>query len=87
MNERVTVVTRKGQITIPAEIRKALELSEGDKVAVSLDGEEVKVRRSHGVVARTAGILRSDTAALSAEELREAAERAIAEDVVERMGG
>ena len=32
MNERFSVVTRKGQITIPADFRKALGLKEGDKV-------------------------------------------------------
>jgi antitoxin PrlF len=36
MKELLTVVTRKGQITVPAEIRKALGLKEGDKVALSL---------------------------------------------------
>jgi AbrB family looped-hinge helix DNA binding protein len=37
MREHFTTVTRKGQITVPAEIRKALGLQIGDKVAVSLD--------------------------------------------------
>jgi AbrB family looped-hinge helix DNA binding protein len=37
MKEQYTVVTRKGQITVPAEIRKALGLHIGDRVAVSLD--------------------------------------------------
>jgi AbrB family looped-hinge helix DNA binding protein len=37
MKEHLTTVTRKGQITVPAEIRKALDLRIGDKVAVSLD--------------------------------------------------
>ncbi|MDP9379923.1 MAG: AbrB/MazE/SpoVT family DNA-binding domain-containing protein [Chloroflexota bacterium] len=87
MNERVSVVTRKGQITIPAEMRKALDLNEGDKVALSLEEGEVRVRGSSGsVVARTAGALRSDAPLLSPEEEREAAERAIAEDVVSRSG-
>jgi bifunctional DNA-binding transcriptional regulator/antitoxin component of YhaV-PrlF toxin-antitoxin module len=31
MHERLSVVTRKGQITIPAEFRRALGLKEGDK--------------------------------------------------------
>src|SRR5207248_9670480 len=39
--EQYTVVTRKGQITVPAEIRKALGLRIGDKVAVSLDDNGV----------------------------------------------
>lgn len=39
------------------------------------------------VVARTAGIFKTDRPPLSAEELREVAEHAIAEEVIERMGG
>lgn len=87
MKERVSVITRKGQITIPAEMRKALDLNEGDKVEISLEDDTVLLKRSSGsVVARTAGALRSDALLLSAEEEREAAERAIAEDVVSRSG-
>jgi AbrB family looped-hinge helix DNA binding protein len=37
MTELISVVTRKGQITVPAEIRRALGLKEGDKVALSLN--------------------------------------------------
>src|SRR5437773_1374600 len=36
-------VARKGQITIPAPIRKALHIKEGDTIAVELQGEEVKM--------------------------------------------
>ncbi len=36
-------VARKGQITIPAPIRDALHIKEGDTVAVELQGEEVKI--------------------------------------------
>lgn len=38
-----TVVTRKGQITLPAEIRRSLGIKEGDRVAVSLvdNGDDV----------------------------------------------
>lgn len=36
-------VARKGQITLPAVIREALHIKEGDKIAVELDGEAVKV--------------------------------------------
>ncbi len=87
MNERVSVITRKGQVTIPAEMRKALGLDEGDKVEISLEDDAVRLRRSSGsVVARTAGALGSDAPLLTAEEEREAVERAIAEDVVSRSG-
>jgi AbrB family looped-hinge helix DNA binding protein len=40
MKEALTRMTRKGQITVPAEIRRALNLQVGDKVALSfVDGE------------------------------------------------
>ncbi len=43
MKEHLSVVTRKGQITIPAEIRRALDLKEGDTVAWRQDGDEVRL--------------------------------------------
>lgn len=85
MHERVSIVTRKGQITIPAEFRKALGLKEGDKVALSLEEGEVRLAPRENVVTRTAGIFKTDEPAKSAEELRVIAEEAIAQDVIERM--
>ena len=85
MQERLSVVTRKGQITIPAEFRRALGLKVGDKVALSLEAGEVRIARSESVVARTAGIFKTDEPPKNAEELRVIAEEAIAQDVMERM--
>jgi AbrB family looped-hinge helix DNA binding protein len=84
MKEYTTVVTRKGQITIPVEIRRSLGIGEGDRVALVLDGDAVRLALSAGVVARTAGILKAAGSPLSAEELRQAAEGAIAGEVVAR---
>jgi AbrB family looped-hinge helix DNA binding protein len=47
--ERLTVVTRKGQITITAEIRRALGLKEGDKVAISLPNPVTREVHLHPV--------------------------------------
>jgi antitoxin PrlF len=85
MKERLSVVTRKGQITIPADIRRALNIKEGDKVAFTMEEGEVKLSRTGSVVAATAGALKSDMPPLSPEEERRAAEEAIAEDVMARM--
>jgi AbrB family looped-hinge helix DNA binding protein len=86
MRKQWTVVTRKGRVTVPAEIRRKLGLKEGDKVAFVLDEGEVRLVRASSVVERTAGALKSRKPALTAEELREAAERAIAQEAVERTG-
>ena len=86
MVERFTVITRKGQITLPAEMRKALNLKQGDRVAVSLHAEGLRVRPTKGVVAATAGALKGDRPPLSARELREEFEKGVAEEVSRRLG-
>ncbi len=85
MKEHMRVVTRKGQITIPAEIRRALNVTEGDKVAFTMEAGGVKLSRTGSVVGATAGALKSGMPVLSGEEERHAVEQAIAEEVVARM--
>lgn len=85
MKEHLTVVTRKGQVTLPVEIRRRLGLKEGDKVAF-VEGEQgIQVVRPESVVARTAGSLTSEIPMVSADEERQAAEQVIADEVVRRM--
>lgn len=86
LKELRTVVTRKGQVTVPAEIRRELGLKQGDKVAFILDEGEVRLARTGSVVQRTAGALKSHRPPLTAEQLRESAERAVAKEAVQRMG-
>ncbi len=78
------VVTRKGQITIPAEVRRTLGLHEGDTVAIVLENGQACLTRSESAVVRTAGLLKSERTPLTAEGLRQAAEEAIAEATGER---
>jgi AbrB family looped-hinge helix DNA binding protein len=81
---RTTVITRKGQVTIPSDFRQALGISEGDRLEVVLNGDTVCLRRAESVIDRTAGIFADSGPALSAEQLREAAETAIAEEGASR---
>jgi AbrB family looped-hinge helix DNA binding protein len=81
MREHLTKVTRKGQITVPVAVRRALGLQEGDHVAVLLDGNQVKLERRQSVVARTAGILKTTRPASTPEQEQEEFERGVAEDV------
>ena len=88
------VVTRKGQVTIPAEVRRVLNLKRGDVVAFTLPDPHTgstTVRRAPtpetSVVARTAGIFHSDQPALNPREEREAAGQAWADEALERLRG
>lgn len=82
---RSSVVTRKGQVTIPAEIRRALGLHEGDRVTFVLERGGARIERSGSVIANTRGIFKSERPASDADALRAAAEDAIAADVLERL--
>lgn len=84
MPARLTTVTRKGQITIPADVRQALNIHTGDRVAVSVEGNRIQLQLVGSVVLRTAGSLATAGPPLSAEELRRTAEDAIAANAVER---
>ena len=85
MQEQLTIVTRKGQVTIPAEIRRALGIKEGDKVAFVLEYDQVKLTRKGSVVQQTAGALRSNLPVLTPQEEHEAAAQGISEEAIERM--
>jgi AbrB family looped-hinge helix DNA binding protein len=82
--ELTTIVTRRGQITLPAEIRKARGIREGDRIALLLENDQVRLRGVSGVVTETAGIFKNAVTAGTAEELRRVAEEAIAADVAAR---
>ncbi len=83
MEERLTVMTRKGQITIPAEIRRALGLKEGDKVAISLPDpgmQEVHLHPVRSVAELTFGAFSPRKRPEDFRELRETFKEEIVED-------
>lgn len=86
MKERLSIVTRKGQVTVPAEIREVLGIKPGDKVAFVMEDGGVELRRTGSVVEATAGAFKDRGPVMTAEELRREAERAIAEDAMGRSG-
>lgn len=45
------VVTRKGQVTLPADIRRALGIHEGDPVDFRVEDGEVRVRPARATLA------------------------------------
>jgi len=79
----ITTVTRKGQVTIPIEIRRSLGLAAGERLAVEQQGEQVVLRRSTSVAERTAGLLVAyrKRQPLRVDQERAAFERAVADEV------
>lgn len=85
MEELVSIVTRKGQVTIPALIRRKLRIKEGDKVSFIMENNEILLKHTGSIVERTAGMFKTRKPSLTAGQLREEAERVIGEETVERM--
>lgn len=84
MVSRTVKVTRKGQITLPVELRKEFGIEEGDILYVVKGDRGIEIRTPGSFVARTAGIFRdygSITPPLEPEEIRELAARAWLEDL------
>jgi AbrB family looped-hinge helix DNA binding protein len=86
MAQYTTKLTRKGQMTVPADIRRELGLSEGDRITVTSEDGVVTIRRAENVAERTAGILNkyAINPPPSAKELRELAADAWAQAAAER---
>ncbi len=77
-------VTRKGQITLPSELRKEFGIEEGDVLYVVKGERGIEIRTPGSFVARTAGIFRDYAAhmpSLEPEEIRELAAQAWLNDV------
>ncbi len=72
----LTKVTRNYQITIPAEIRKALGIKEGEYLSVELRGDEIVIRRARRKW-KTFRLGRK----LTAEELERISEEAMEEEM------
>lgn len=80
MLQRSARITSKGQVTIPAEVRRLLGVHPREKVTFIVDKNQVRIVPARSVVAQTAGLLKSSRPYLSPEEEETAAEDAIAEE-------
>ena len=85
VTERSSILTRKGQITVPVEIRLALGLKQGDIVSFRLDENRVQLIRRGNIAQQTAGMLKSNLPPLSPQAEKRAAEEAIAEEVAQEV--
>lgn len=84
---RTSKVTRKGQITLPAELRRDLDLQEGDTVIFSRTERGIEVFRPTDAVVATAGIFAQYAKNVPTDpgELRNVIAESIAADVAREM--
>jgi AbrB family looped-hinge helix DNA binding protein len=71
MNRQITTVSTKGQFVIPSEMRSALGIKPGTRIAVSHDGEKIILEPvTPELVDKTRGMLKGKVS-LSEELIRE----------------
>ena len=77
----ISHLTSKGQVTIPAEIRRLLGLGPHDTVAFVVENDLVRIAPATNITARTAGALKGEEPMRSPQEEKAEAEQAIAGEV------
>ncbi len=70
-----TTLTSKGQVTVPAKIRGALGLREGDKLDFQLRDGKIEVEVVSGSIGDLKGMLPKPRRRLSLEEMEKAIDR------------
>ncbi len=81
MAQQITTVTQKGQVTIPAPIRKALKIKPRDRVEFRLVKGEARLRPAKSAVLATAGAVKTRHKIKDWSKFRRVIEEEIAEDV------
>ena len=71
-----STVTRKGQTTIPGEIRKALQIKPGDKLQYAVEGDHATIRVHPGTRSLRGALASKKGKKMSFGEIREAAAKA-----------
>ena len=83
MKEIVTTITQRGQVTIPAEVRRLLGLKPRDTVTFAIDDNEVRLKPASFTLESAFGSVPPPT---SGEEFK-AISRSVREEKVERDHG
>lgn len=82
-----SVLTGKGQTTIPREVRNALGLKPGDRIVYLVEDDAVRMKTARRTIDELHGCfpVRGRGKRMTAQSMRNAFERGIALDVVRKM--
>ncbi|MBI4570514.1 MAG: type II toxin-antitoxin system PrlF family antitoxin [Chloroflexi bacterium] len=78
----VSTITTKGQVTIPADVRKALGLKARDRVAFRLEDQAVRVERASSSIVAGYGSVKLRRPLKEPKRLRREAERWVAQQAL-----
>jgi len=73
-----STLTRKGQVTIPKEIRERLGAKEGERVIFVPRGEEIVLKVIHGTILDLKGSVKARKRPENFDEVRKSVRRAVA---------
>jgi AbrB family looped-hinge helix DNA binding protein len=85
MKEITTTITQRGQVTIPAEVRRALGLKPRDKVAFTIEDGEVRLAAASFTLETAFGSVRPSRKPEDFEEVAQAAKEAKAEKTAREL--
>lgn len=76
-----STLTRKGQVTIPKQIRDRLRVKEGEKVFFVMRGEEVMLKVIRGNILELKGTVRSQAHPGDFERIRREVRRSVSKRI------
>ena len=87
MKEFTTTITQRGQVPIPAEVRRVLGVKHGDKVAFTIEDGEVRLAPAAFSLESAYGSVEPSRKPEDFDEVSRTAREAKAEKTVRELGG
>lgn len=81
----VSVLTKKGQTTIPKDIRNLLGIKPNDKILYLIEGEKVVLSPLKGNILDLRGSLTTKEKPIDFKKLREETKKKVARNIIEEM--
>ncbi|MBI4235820.1 MAG: AbrB/MazE/SpoVT family DNA-binding domain-containing protein [Chloroflexi bacterium] len=86
MKEIATTITQRGQVTVPAEVRRVLGVKPRDRVAFRVEGDLVTLAAASFTLESAYGSVQPSQRPEDFDELSRAAKEAKVEKTVRKMG-
>jgi len=79
----ISILTKKGQTTIPKDIRKTLGLKPSDRILYVVEGERVVLRPLKGSILDLKGTVKAKKKPIDFQELRDETLKRVARKIIE----